>query len=78
ASAASAAAALAAAAVIPVDPAGDVPGLAGLEVADVDAARLEHLTATGTEPRGALHGSVLAPSTWRQAVAALRERTVRR
>jgi flagellar protein FliO/FliZ len=28
--------------------------------------------------RGALHGSVLAPSTWSQAVAALRERTVRR
>lgn len=27
---------------------------------------------------GALHGSVLAPSTWKQAVAALRERTVRR
>lgn len=31
-----------------------------------------------TVPAGALHGSVLAPSTWKQAVAALRERTVRR
>jgi flagellar protein FliO/FliZ len=45
-------------------------GLAGLEVAQVDAARIERVTA--------LHGSVLAPSTWKQAVAALRERTVRR
>jgi len=64
-----------------VQPAGGVPGLAGLEVADVDTARLEHLAATGTDApaaAGALHGSVLAPSTWRQAVAALRERTVRR
>ncbi|GIG35508.1 flagellar biosynthetic protein FliO [Cellulomonas pakistanensis] len=43
-------------------------GLAGPEVAQVDAgARVT-----------ALHGSVLAPSTWKQAVAALRERTVRR
>jgi len=58
-----------------------VPGLAGLEVADVDAARIEHLTAPAGEApaaHGALHGSVLAPSTWKQAVAVLRERTVRR
>ncbi|MFF1530425.1 flagellar biosynthetic protein FliO [Cellulomonas sp. NPDC058312] len=61
---ASAAAALAAAAAIPVDP------------ARPDAARVEHVA----EPvgAGALHGSVLAPSTWKQAVAVLRERTVRR
>ncbi|QZN86151.1 flagellar biosynthetic protein FliO [Cellulomonas sp. C5510] len=79
ASAASAAAALAAAAAIPVEPVGSepVPGLAGLEVAEVDAARLE-LAAHPAEATGALHGSVLAPSTWKQAVAALRERTVRR
>ncbi|HYQ75340.1 flagellar biosynthetic protein FliO [Cellulomonas sp.] len=61
-----------------------VPGLVGLEVADVDAARIERLTApaAGEAPaaaaHGALHGSVLAPSTWKQAVAVLRERTVRR
>ncbi|NHT18150.1 flagellar biosynthetic protein FliO [Cellulomonas sp. IC4_254] len=58
-----------------------VPGLVGLEVADVDAARIEHLTAPAGEApaaHGALHGSVLAPSTWKQAVAVLRERTVRR
>ena len=47
---------------------GPVPGLAGPEAARVDAG--ERVTA--------LHGSVLAPSTWKQAVAALRERTVRR
>ncbi|WP_431837547.1 flagellar biosynthetic protein FliO [Cellulomonas sp. Y8] len=60
-----------------------VPGLVGLEVADVDAARLERMAApaAGGAPaaaQGALHGSVLAPSTWKQAVAVLRERTVRR
>jgi flagellar protein FliO/FliZ len=32
-----------------------------------------HATSAGT-----LHGSVLAPSTWRQAVEVVRERTVRR
>ncbi|WP_147795548.1 flagellar biosynthetic protein FliO [Cellulomonas sp. Y8] len=53
-----------------------VPGLVGLEVADVDAARLERMAAPAAQ--GALHGSVLAPSTWKQAVAVLRERTVRR
>ncbi len=92
AAAASAAAALAAAAAIPVSPAspatGDVPGLVGLEVADVDTAglagldRLAHPDRAAGAPAdvrpGALHGSVLAPSTWKQAVAALRERTVRR
>ncbi len=34
--------------------------------------------APASVPGGALHGSVLSPSTWKQAVAALRERTVRR
>lgn len=60
----------------------DVSGLAGLEVADVDPAHLPGLAHVAGEPAevrpGALHGSVLAPSTWKQAVAALRERTVRR
>jgi flagellar protein FliO/FliZ len=64
-------------------PAAAVPGLVGLEVADVDPARIERLTAPAAgdaqaAPHGALHGSVLAPSTWKQAVAVLRERTVRR
>jgi flagellar protein FliO/FliZ len=80
---ASAAAALAAASAIPVEPSASVPGLAGLEVAEVDAERLEVIERTAAEPaaadaHGALHGSVLAPSTWKQAVAVLRERTVRR
>ncbi|WP_282946638.1 flagellar biosynthetic protein FliO [Cellulomonas endometrii] len=61
----------------------DDAGLAGLAVAEVDDARIETLERTAAEPAaadasGALHGSVLAPSTWKQAVAALRERTVRR
>jgi flagellar protein FliO/FliZ len=60
----------------------DVPGLAGLELADVDPDHLPGLERAAGEPvdvrHGALHGSVLAPSTWKQAVAALRERTVRR
>jgi flagellar protein FliO/FliZ len=80
---ASASAALAAASAIPVEPSASVPGLAGLEVAEVDAERLEVIERTAAEPaaadaHGALHGSVLAPSTWKQAVAVLRERTVRR
>jgi len=61
----------------------DDAGLAGLAVAEVDDARIETIGRTAAEPatadaRGALHGSVLAPSTWKQAVAALREKTVRR
>lgn len=95
---ASASAALAAAASIPVAPvlgvsapsapaggttsSSDVPGLAGMELADVDPAHLPGLDRAVGETAevrpGALHGSVLAPSTWKQAVAALRERTVRR
>jgi flagellar protein FliO/FliZ len=71
AAAASASAALAAAAALPVTPAAPqdaVPGVERVAVPVPDAA------ATG----GVLHGSVLAPSTWKQAVAVLRERTVRR
>lgn len=83
ASSASAAASAAALAAASSTPAAAVPGLAGLEVADVDPARIERLTAPAAgapqaAPHGALHGSVLAPSTWKQAVAVLRERTVRR
>lgn len=55
-----------------------VPGLAGAQVADIDPAVLT----PGAEPvavnSGSLDGSILAPSTWKQAVSALRERTVRR
>jgi flagellar protein FliO/FliZ len=67
---ASAAAALAAASVIPVEPV-RVPDAAGVERVAVP---VPDAPAAG----GALHGSVLAPSTWKQAVAVLRERTVRR
>ncbi|MCG7287184.1 flagellar biosynthetic protein FliO [Cellulomonas sp. ACRRI] len=82
ASAAASAAALAAASSAS-GPGAAVPGLVGLEVADVDPARIERLAAPAAgapqaAPHGALHGSVLAPSTWKQAVAVLRERTVRR
>lgn len=82
--ASSAASAASAAALATASSAPDaVPGLVGLEVADVDPARIERLTAPAAgdpqaAPHGALHGSVLAPSTWKQAVAVLRERTVRR
>jgi flagellar protein FliO/FliZ len=43
------------------------PGRTSMSVPD------GHATSAGT-----LHGSVLAPSTWRQAVEVVRERTVRR
>lgn len=46
--------------------------------APAEAARVERVEVPTTEAGGALHGSVLAPSTWKQAVAVLRERTVRR
>lgn len=68
---ASAAAALAAAAAVPVEPARPQPAVAGVERVTVP---VPEAPAAG----GALHGSVLAPSTWKQAVAVLRERTVRR
>lgn len=43
-----------------------------------DAAALPRSGATALPSgTGALHGSILAPSTWRQAVHAIRERTVR-
>ena len=67
----SAAAALAAAAAVPVEPARPQAAVAGVERVAVP---VPEAPAAG----GALHGSVLAPSTWKQAVAVLRERTVRR
>ena len=81
--ASSASAAALAAASSASGPGAAVPGLVGLEVAAVDPARIERLAAPAAgapqaAPHGALHGSVLAPSTWKQAVAVLRERTVRR
>ncbi len=43
-----------------------------------DAAVVGRSAATAMpSENGALHGSILAPSTWRQAVHAIRERTVR-
>ncbi|HEY0187077.1 MAG TPA: flagellar biosynthetic protein FliO [Cellulomonas sp.] len=42
------------------------------------ATRTDDAVPEGVVPAGALHGSVLDPSTWSQAVAVLRERTVRR
>lgn len=52
-----------------------IPGLAGSQLADVDLGTAPApVAATG----GTLDGSILAPSTWKQAVSALRERTVRR
>lgn len=55
-----------------------VPGLAGARVADIDPADLTTSNEPVAAAGGALDGSILAPSTWRQAVTALRERTVRR
>lgn len=55
-----------------------VPGLAGARVVDIDPADLTTPTEPVAAAGGALDGSILAPSTWRQAVTALRERTVRR
>jgi flagellar protein FliO/FliZ len=68
---ASAAAALAAASALPVGPAEPQDAVAGVERVAVP---VPGSAATGS----VLHGSVLAPSTWKQAVAVLRERTVRR
>lgn len=68
---ASAAAALAAAAALPIGPAEPQDAVPGVERVAVP---VPEAAATG----GGLHGSVLAPSTWKQAVAVLRERTVRR
>ncbi|WP_169166378.1 flagellar biosynthetic protein FliO [Cellulomonas taurus] len=52
-----------------------IPGLAGSQLADVD---LDSSPAPVAASGGSLDGSILAPSTWKQAVSALRERTVRR
>lgn len=55
-----------------------VPGLAGAQVADIDPADLAPAAEPVAVNSGSLDGSILAPSTWKQAVSALRERTVRR
>ncbi|MEV7972401.1 flagellar biosynthetic protein FliO [Cellulomonas sp. NPDC089187] len=55
-----------------------VPGLAGARVSDIDPADLTPAPEPAVVNGNALDGSILAPSTWRQAVSALRERTVRR
>jgi flagellar protein FliO/FliZ len=68
---ASASAALAAAVALPVGPAEPQAAVPGVERVAVP---VPASATTGS----VLHGSVLAPSTWKQAVAVLRERTVRR
>lgn len=55
-----------------------VPGLAGARVADIDPTDLAPAAEPAAVNAGPLDGSILAPSTWKQAVSALRERTVRR